>query len=97
MGSRNVDRVIRGDVEPRLRRAIDANVGWHEDLFALHGVGSTLRDGLWSALGPPPPLHADAIAVEPSVTLDQVLARLAGRPHGAFKDSFGAIDAPTQG
>jgi len=27
--------VIRGEVELRLRRAIDANVGWHEDLFAL--------------------------------------------------------------
>ncbi len=97
MGSGDLDRLSRGDVEPRLRRAIDANVGWHEDLLALHGVGSTLAHGLWSALGRPPPLHADAIAVEPSVTLDQVTARLDGRPHGAFKDSFGAIDATDAG
>jgi len=97
MGSGDLDRVSRGDVEPRLRRAIDANVGWHEDLLALHGVGSTLAHGLWSALGRPPPLHADAISVEPSVTLDGVLARLDGRPHGAFKDSFAAIDATDAG
>ncbi len=55
MGSGDLDRVSRGDVEPRLRRAIDANVGWHEDLLALHGVGSTLAHGLWSALGRPRP------------------------------------------
>jgi hypothetical protein len=41
MGSGDLDRVSRGDVEPRLWRAIDANVGWHEDLLALPCVGST--------------------------------------------------------
>ena len=89
--------MIRAAVDPRLRQAIDANVGWYDDLFALHGVGAILDGGVWSALGPPPPLHSDAIAVEPSVTLDQVLARLDGRPHGAFKDSFAAIDAADAG
>jgi hypothetical protein len=36
-------------VDPRLRRAVDANIGWYEDIFATHGIGSVLEDGLWSA------------------------------------------------
>ena len=43
--------MIRAAVDPRLRQAIDANVGWYDDLFALHGVGAILDDGAWSALG----------------------------------------------
>ncbi|MEU8818741.1 hypothetical protein [Actinoplanes sp. NPDC048796] len=79
-------------MDPRLRSAVDASVGWYEDLCTLHGVGSVLSDGLWSALDPPPPLHSDAVAVEPEVTADRVLARLEGREHGGVKDSFAAMD-----
>jgi len=81
----------------RLRCAVDANVAWHEDLCALHGVGSALTDGLWSALTRPPPLHADAVSVEPAVSADQVIAALAGREHCAFKDSFSTIDGTAAG
>ncbi|XVV09112.1 hypothetical protein ACQP2X_30240 [Actinoplanes sp. CA-131856] len=79
-------------MDSRLRSAVDASVGWYEDLCALHGVGSTLVDGLWSALDPPPPLHSDAVVVEPGVSADQVLARLEGREHGGVKDSFATMD-----
>ena len=79
-------------MDPRLRTAVDASVGWYEDLCALHGVGSTLVDGLWSALDTPPPLHSDAVVVEPAVTTDQVLARLAGRDRCGVKDSFATMD-----
>jgi hypothetical protein len=78
-------------MDPRLRTAIDASVGWYDDLCALHGVGSVLVDGLWSALDPPPPLHSDAVAVEPGVTADLVLARLDGRVHCGVKDSFATM------
>ena len=27
-------------MDPRLRRAVDANVGWYEDIFALHGIAA---------------------------------------------------------
>lgn len=84
-------------MDSRLRTAVDASVGWYEDLFALHGVASTLRDGLWSAIGTPPPLHSDAVVVEPRVTAPEVVARLAGREHAGFKDSFATIDAAAHG
>lgn len=79
-------------MDPRLRTAVDASVGWYEDLCALHGVGSMLTDGLWSTLGAPPPLHSDAVVVEPGVTRDEVLARLDGRDSCGVKDSFATMD-----
>jgi hypothetical protein len=88
---------LSGRIDPRLRRAIDASIGWYEDLFALHGVGSRLEDGLWSSLAPPPPLHSDAVVVEPAATGEQVMARLSGREHTGFKDSFSMIDASKLG
>lgn len=84
-------------VDPRLRRAVDANVAWYDDIFALHGIGSRLEDGLWSSLGPPPPLHSDAVVVEPTVTLDRIATSLEGRPHAGFKDSFAMFDAVATG
>jgi hypothetical protein len=84
-------------MDPRLRTAVDANIGWYGDLFSLHGVPSLLHDGLWSAGGPPPPLHSDAVVVEPSVTIADVIARLQGREHAGFKDSFATIDAASHG
>ena len=76
---------------------MDASVGWYEDLTALHGVGSMLADGLWSALDAPPPLHSDAVVVEPAVTADQVLTRLDGRVHAGVKDSFATLDLSGEG
>jgi hypothetical protein len=89
--------VSHAPVERRLRIAVDASIGWYEDLFALHAVPSTMRDGLWSSVGKPPPLHSDAVVVEPWVTAPQVAARLDGRRHAAFKDSFATIDGTVLG
>lgn len=83
-------------MDPRLRCAVDASIGWYESLFALHGVGSRLADGLWSALGPPVPLHSAAVTVEPGVTADQVLTRL-GKALGGVKDSFAEVDLSGEG
>ena len=79
-------------MDPRLRSAVDANVGWYEDICALHGVGSILSEGIWSALDSPPPLHSDAVVVESGVTTDRLLARLEGRTHCGVKDSFARLD-----
>jgi hypothetical protein len=84
-------------MEARLRRAVDANVAWYEDIFALHGIGSRLEHGLWVCAGAPPPLHSDAVVVEPWVTLDRVLTSLDGREHAGFKDSFATLDPTAAG
>ena len=84
-------------MDSRLRSAVDASVGWYEDICTLHGVGSILVDGVWSALDPPPPLHSDAVVVEPAVPADRVLMRLKGREHGGLKDSFATMDLSGEG
>jgi hypothetical protein len=84
-------------MDPRLRSAVDASVGWYDDICALHGIGSTLVDGVWSAHGTPPPLHSDAVVVEPAVTADEVLARVDGRAHCGVKDSFATMDLSGEG
>lgn len=85
------------EVDSRLRSAVDANVGWYEDLCTLHGVGSILVDGVWSALDRPPRLHSDAVVVEPEVTADRLLAPMDGRAHGGVKDSFATMDLTGDG
>lgn len=84
-------------MDQRLRSAVDASIGWYDDICALHGVGSILDDGVWSALETPPPLHSDAVAVEPEVTADRVIARLDGRVHCGVKDSFATMDLSGEG
>ena len=88
---------VRREMDPRLRRAVDLSVGWYDDICALHGVGSILADGVWSALDTPPPLHSDAVVVEPAVTADRVLVRLNGRAHCGVKDSFARMDLSGEG
>jgi hypothetical protein len=80
-------------VGARLRQAIDANVGWYEAIFAVHGIGSVLSEGLWSALGPPPPFHSHALVVEPSVTVQALEARIGEVANASFKDGFASLDA----
>lgn len=79
-------------MDPRLRRAIDASIGWYEDIFAIHGIGSRLEDGLWSSLASPPPLHSDAVTVEPVVGAALVADRIGDRARAAVKDSFASLD-----
>jgi hypothetical protein len=84
-------------VDPRLRRAVDANIGWYEDIFAMHGIGSVLEDGLWSSLAPPPPLHSDAVTVEPAVRAEPVVLRVRDRARAGVKDSFATLDLAGDG
>lgn len=77
--------------------AVDANLGWYDDLCSLHGVASTLDDGLWWARTSPPPLHSDAVVVERSVTARHVLDRVVDRPRCGVKDSFATLDLTAGG
>jgi hypothetical protein len=81
-------------LDPRLRLALDASIGWYEDIVALHGIGSEIADGIWRSVGPPPPLHSDVVIVEPSATADALSAALAGRASWGYKDSFATLPPP---
>lgn len=79
-------------IDPRLRRAVDASIGWYEDILALHGIGSRLADGVWASVGAPPPLHSDVVTVELDASRAAVERELAGRARWGFKDSFATIE-----
>ena len=63
----------------------------------MHGIGSTLENGLWTSAGPPPPYHSDAVTVEPWVTREAVDAALAERTTWGFKDSFASVEPALDG
>jgi hypothetical protein len=79
------------EMDARLRRAVDGSIGWYEDIFALHGIGTAIRHGVWRSAGPPPALHSDVVTVEPSATGDELMAALAGRATWGYKDSFATL------
>lgn len=83
-------------MDARLRAAVDASVGWYEDVCALHGTASVLRDGLWSAVGPPPPLHSGVVIIEPGLAAEQVVDRR-GATSGGVKDSFADVELGPHG
>jgi hypothetical protein len=76
---------------------VDASLRWYDDVFALHGIPVRVGDGLWSALGPPPPWHSAAKALEPGIELARVVRSTAGFEHCAVADSFGDLDLAPYG
>lgn len=84
-------------MDPRLRVAVDAGLGWYADLFALHGVPWHVDQGLWVAGGAPPPLHSHAVVAERGVQVDGVLRALEPWEVCGFKDSFASLDASSTG
>ncbi len=79
-------------MDPRLRAAVDESVCWYDELLALHRIGCGLEDGLWTAHGPPPPLHSAAKSVEPEVTAAAALHAVETHEHCTIADSFGSLD-----
>ena len=79
-------------MDPRLRTAVDESTCWYDDLFALHGLGCGISDGLWAGHGPPPPLHSAAKSVEPSARAEAALRAVAAYEHCHVADSFGTLD-----
>jgi hypothetical protein len=77
-----------------VRAAVDASVCWYEEVFALHGVGYRTADGLWWALGPPPPLHSAAKSIQPWATSEQTLRAVAAFPQCSVADSFRTLALP---
>ena len=70
---------------------MDASLCWYDDVFALHAIPARLRDGLWSALGKPPPWHSAAKTVEPGVDTGLAVRAVQAFEHCAVADSFGDL------
>lgn len=84
-------------MDPRLRAAVDASVRWYDDVFALHDIPVRVEDGLWAALGPPPPWHSAVKTLEPGIETARVVRATAGMDHCAVADSFGDLDLARHG
>jgi hypothetical protein len=78
-------------MDQRLRAAVDASRRWYDDVFALHGIPVRVDDGLWSALGPPPPWHSAAKTLEPGVKTERVVGAVSSFDHCSVADSFGDL------
>jgi hypothetical protein len=78
-------------MDPRLRAAVDASARWYDAVFALHGIETRVQDGLWSALGPPPPWHSAVKTLAPGIPGERVVRAAAGFEHCAVADSFGDL------
>jgi hypothetical protein len=84
-------------MDPLLRDALEASVRWYDDVFALHGIQVAAEDGLWTALGPPPPWHSAAKTARPGVGAGRVIEAVAGLGHCAVADSFADLDLASYG
>ncbi len=84
-------------MDPRLRASVDASVCWYDDLFAVHGIGATISDGIWFGHAPPPALHSAAKTVEPWASAEQVLPLIESFAHCTVADSFGTLDLEADG
>jgi hypothetical protein len=84
-------------MDPRLRTAVDASVSWYDDVFALHHIPVQRADGLWSALGPPPPWHSAVKTLRPGIETERVARAMRGFEHGTVADSFGDLDLAHDG
>jgi hypothetical protein len=84
-------------MDPRLREAVEASLRWYDDVCALHGIPVRVEDGLWCALGPPPPWHSAAKTLRPGIGSARVVRSTAGFEHCAVADSFGDVDLTPYG
>jgi hypothetical protein len=81
-------------MDHRLRLAVDASLAWYDDVFALNGIPATRSDGLWRALGTPPPYHSAVKTIVPGVPVARVLAAAASFEQCSVADSFGELELP---
>jgi hypothetical protein len=84
-------------MDPRLRAAVDASVRWYDDVFALHRIPVRVEDGLWCALGQPPPWHSAVKTLEAGIQSERAVRATDGVEHGTVADSFGDLELAAYG
>ncbi|MDR6905306.1 hypothetical protein J2X63_000992 [Agromyces sp. 3263] len=72
------------------------NAAWCAAVCRANGIGSRVRDGLWTADGPTPDGYPEAVTLTPGLSPDRVAEAL---PAGArsVKDSFADVDLGDHG
>jgi hypothetical protein len=80
-----------------VRTAARNNAEWCDSVCRLHGRAGTYHDGGWTVPTRSPPLYPDAVTLDPSASIDAILAAIDTSPGCSLKDSFACLDLASDG
>jgi hypothetical protein len=80
-----------------VRAAARNNAEWCDSVCRLHGQAGTYHDGGWTVPKRSPPLYPDAVTLDPSASIDAILAAIDTSPGCSLKDSFACLDLASEG
>ncbi|CAA9415551.1 MAG: hypothetical protein AVDCRST_MAG06-3168 [uncultured Nocardioides sp.] len=80
-----------------LDEAIGASLAWYDDIHAMHGIRTVVRDGLWRSTGPALPWHSIAKTLHPDLRDDAVASAVADRTDCSVADTYGTLDLSPYG
>jgi hypothetical protein len=87
-----------GDDDARLlRHAVRNNAEWCDVMCRAHGGSGRFQGGWWSSPRRTPPLHPDAVTLQPEVVEAQVLNDIDTTAGCSIKDSFSKLDLRAAG
>jgi hypothetical protein len=66
-------------------------------IVRTHGCATRFDHDAWTSPGRTPPLYPDAVALQPDVVADDLLARIDNGPGASIKDSFATLDLASHG
>jgi hypothetical protein len=73
------------------------NAEWCDIVCRLHGQAGMYHDGGWTVPKRSPPLYPDAVTLDPSASIDAILAAIDTSPGCSLKDSFACLDLASEG
>jgi hypothetical protein len=80
-----------------VRTAARNNAEWCDLVCRLHGQAGTFHDGGWTVPKRSPRLYPDAVTLDPSASIDAILAGIDTSPGCSLKDSFACLDLASEG
>ena len=80
-----------------VRTAARNNAEWCDIVCRLHGQAGTYHDGGWTVPKRSPRLYPDAVTLDPSASIDAILAAIDTSPGCSLKDSFACLDLASEG
>jgi hypothetical protein len=83
--------------DPRAVRAADNNARWCSSVCRVHGIPTSVAEGVWLAASQPPPFYPHAVTLRPGLSTETLAALLPRRGALAVKDSFADVDLAPMG